>query len=80
MESAKIAITIDRGVLKRLDRMVSEKKYPNRSRAINDAVRARLDRIDRIRLATESAKLSPKFEREMAEDGLAGDFREWPEY
>jgi metal-responsive CopG/Arc/MetJ family transcriptional regulator len=38
MSTTKIAITIDEGTLKRLDQLVSEKKFPNRSRAIQEAV------------------------------------------
>ena len=33
MSCAKIAITIDEDLLARLDRMVSEQRFPNRSRA-----------------------------------------------
>jgi hypothetical protein len=39
-----------------------------------------LERLDRSRLARECAKLSPKEEQEMADEGLSEDFAEWPEY
>ena len=32
------------------------------------------------RLAEESAKLEPTFEKAMAEEGLAEDMKQWPEY
>lgn len=38
----------------------------------------RLSRVDR--LAEECAKLDPADERAMAEEGLAADAAEWPEY
>ena len=80
MVRSKVAVTIDEQVLKRLDRLVAEGRYPSRSRAIEEAVEQRLDLVERIRLAREAAKLDPKFEQALAEEGLAGDLAEWPEY
>ena len=39
-----------------------------------------LDRVSRTRLARECAKLDPRAEREFADEGLARDLEEWPEY
>lgn len=80
MRTAKIAVTIDNELLARLDRLVSEKRFPNRSRAVQEAVREKLSRMDRGRLARECAKLDPRSEQQLAEEGLAGDVQEWPEY
>ena len=80
MATAKIAITIEKKLLARLDRLVEERRFPNRSRAVQDAVREKLDRVDRRRLARECAKLDPAVEQQLADEGLAEDFREWPEY
>ncbi len=80
MGTAKIAISIDRETLIRLDRLVSEKVYPNRSRAIQDAVQEKLRRLERSRLAEECAKLDPSLEQAMAEEGLSEDVEGWPEY
>ena len=80
MPTAKIAITIDKDLLARLDRLVDERRFPSRSRAVQEAVREKLARVDRKRLARECAKLDPKFEQHMAEEGLAEDSSEWPEY
>ncbi|HEV2970916.1 MAG TPA: ribbon-helix-helix domain-containing protein [Pirellulales bacterium] len=80
MRSAKIAITIDEGLLDRLDRLVSEQRFPNRSRAIQEAIQDKLERMDRSRLARECAKLDPSFEQQLAEEGMAADFEQWPEY
>ena len=55
MSSAKIAITIDEKVLARLGRLVEKKVFPNRSQAIQEAVADKLSRIERSRLARESA-------------------------
>jgi Arc/MetJ-type ribon-helix-helix transcriptional regulator len=80
MRSAKIAITIDQGLLTRLDRLVKERRFPNRSRAMQEALRDKLERLEHSRLALECAKLDPGFERQLAEEGLAEDLKQWPEY
>jgi metal-responsive CopG/Arc/MetJ family transcriptional regulator len=79
MSTDKVAITMDHELLKRLDRLVAEKRFANRSRAIQEAVREKLSRLDRSRLAREAAKLDRHFEQRLAEEGLAGE-AEWPEY
>jgi len=63
-----------------LDRLVEENYFQNRGQAIRDAVSEKLARIRRTRLSTESKKLDPKFEKAMAEEGLADDVSLWPEY
>ncbi len=80
MGAAKVAITIEEELLHRIDRLVEQRKFPNRSRAIQEAVRDKLDRLDRGRLARECAKLDRASERKMADEGLAGDLKEWPEF
>jgi metal-responsive CopG/Arc/MetJ family transcriptional regulator len=80
MASDKVAITIDRELLRRLDRLVAERRFPNRSRAIQEAVQEKLERVERSRLAREAAKLDRDFEQRLADEGLAGDASEWPEY
>ena len=80
MAASKIAITIDDKLLKQLDNMVKSKVYPNRSKAIQEAVADKLQRLERIRLAQECAKLDPTYEQNMAEEGLAMEMDEWPEY
>jgi metal-responsive CopG/Arc/MetJ family transcriptional regulator len=80
MPVAKVAITIEEELLARIDRLVEQRKFPNRSRAIQEALREKLERMDRGRLARECAKLDRTFERKMADEGLAGDLEEWPEF
>jgi Arc/MetJ-type ribon-helix-helix transcriptional regulator len=80
MPKAKVALTLDEQVLARLDRMVQGGVYPNRSQAVEAALREKLERLDRTRLARECAKLDPDLERALAEEGLAGDLAEWPAY
>ncbi len=80
MAASKIAITIDEKTLKRLDILVKSKYFPSRSNAIQQAVTEKLTRIDKSRLARECAKLDPEFERSLAEEGIAPELEEWPEY
>jgi hypothetical protein len=42
--------------------------------------REKPERFDRIRLARECAKLDPKFEQAMAEEGISRELAKWPEY
>jgi Arc/MetJ-type ribon-helix-helix transcriptional regulator len=80
MPKAKIAVTLDEATLGRVDRLVRDARYPNRSQAIDAAVSAQLDRWERRRLIEECAKLDPNEERALADEGLAADVAEWPEY
>ena len=77
MSTAKVAITLDRTLLRQVDRLVAEGRYPSRSRAIQEAVRRQLEWAQKRRLAQEVARLDPSEERELAAEGLAGG--EWPE-
>ena len=52
---------------------------PSRSKLIQDAVREKLMRVKRVRLATECAKLDRAVEQAEAESFLAGE-PAWPEY
>jgi Arc/MetJ-type ribon-helix-helix transcriptional regulator len=80
MVVAKIAITLERDVLERLDKLVEAGRFPSRSRAIQLAVEAQIDRVERRRLAQECLKLDPDAEQALAEEGASYDLEGWPEY
>jgi metal-responsive CopG/Arc/MetJ family transcriptional regulator len=80
MASAKIAITMDKSTLQRLDRLVKDQVFPNRSKAIQDAVEEKIKKLERNRLARECAKLDPAMEKAMAEVGMSEELEQWPEY
>ena len=80
MAASKIAITLENEMLKRLDMLVKSKTFPNRSKAIQEAVAEKLNRMEKSRLAQECAKLDPKFEQSLAEEGFVSELEEWPEY
>lgn len=69
MSTLKVAITLDEKTLTKLDSLVKARAFPNRSKAIQEAVEEKLSRIDRRRLARESAKLEPDLEKRLAEEG-----------
>ena len=78
MATSKVAITVDRQLLQLIDRWVSQGRFPNRSQAIQSALREKVERWNRVRLAEEATKLNPKEERGLAEEALAGEV--WPAY
>ena len=80
MSTLKVAITLDEKTLTKLDRLVKAHVFPNRSKAIQQAVEEKLDRMDRRRLARECSKLDPNFEKRLAEEGLSLELAQWPEY
>ena len=51
MPKSKIVMALDDGIVGRIDTLVRQRTYPNRSRAIEEAVREKLDRLERNRLA-----------------------------
>lgn len=80
MSTYKVAISIDKETLEKLDRFVKESACPSRSRAIQEAVQEKLERLDRSRLARECAKLDTSEEKAIAEQGMDEDAEKWPEY
>ena len=80
MSSSKIAITLNSGVLAEVDALVKQRLFPSRSRAIQEAVKEKLERLKHSQLARECAKLEPAQEQALADEGLPEDLSEWPEY
>jgi len=76
----KITIRIERRLLERLDATIEHGKFPNRSAAIADALRAMLKRLSRQRLREECAKRDARSEQALADEGLSSDLADWPEY
>ena len=79
MATNKIAITIEGGLLREVDRMVGAGRFPNRSRAIQEALRFVIDRWKHRRLAAEAARLDPRAERREADFFGRGE-APWPGY
>ena len=52
MAKTKVAVTLDTQTLRRVDRLVRDVRYPNRSQAIEAAVAEQLARLEGRRLAS----------------------------
>lgn len=78
MPKTKVALTLEAGLVSRVDEQVRRGRFRSRSQAIEAAVADQLARLARRRLAEECAKLNTVEERRMAEEGLGADA--WPEY
>lgn len=80
MPKTKVALTLDSTLLERVDELVDRRRFRNRSQAVEAALADKLERLARTRLARESAKLNPRDEKRIADQGLADDLASWPEY
>jgi metal-responsive CopG/Arc/MetJ family transcriptional regulator len=80
MATTKVAVTIDSDLLAKVDQLVAQRVFPNRSKAIQAALQDKLTRMRRTRLARESAKLDPRSEQALAEEGMDQELAAWPEY
>jgi metal-responsive CopG/Arc/MetJ family transcriptional regulator len=80
MSKTKVALTLDTDLLARVDELVAKQRFRNRSQAIEAALADQIQRLARTRLARESAKLNPKEEKRLAEEGLVDALDAWPEY
>jgi metal-responsive CopG/Arc/MetJ family transcriptional regulator len=76
----KVAVTLSNEVLKELDALVADQRFPNRSQAVEAAIAEKLERLSHARLAREVAKLDPDEEKALAEEGMGGELAAWPEY
>lgn len=76
----KVAISIDERLVRQVDQLVRDARFPSRSQAIELAVAEHLERVARRRLAHESAKLDAQEEAALADEGLGVDATTWPPY
>ena len=79
MPAAKIAVSLNPEALKEVDRLVQGGLFPSRSSLIQDALTEKLQKLRRVRLAQECAKLDRAAEQAAAEVFLPGEVP-WPEY
>lgn len=80
MPKTKVALTLDATLLERVDDLVAQQKFRNRSQAVEAALADKLQRMARTRLARESAKLDADEEKRLAEDSVLDALDRWPEY
>ena len=80
MSVAKITISMEQQLVEKIDQLIKDRTFGNRSQAIQSAVKEKISRIEHSRLARECAKLNIVFEQELADEGLSMELEEWPEY
>ena len=80
MPKMKVAVTLERALLEELDELVAQRRFPNRSQAIEAAVADTLQRMAGARLARECAKLDPGEEKALADEGMGAELASWPVY
>jgi Arc/MetJ-type ribon-helix-helix transcriptional regulator len=73
MSKRDLFVTLDAGLIDRIDALVEARRFPSRSDAIEAAVSEKLTRIAGDRLASECAKLDPAEERALAEERFEGE-------
>jgi Arc/MetJ-type ribon-helix-helix transcriptional regulator len=74
MPTAKVAVTIDKELLSKVDAWVRAGEFPSRSSAVQAALaRMQEERARGHSLLAELAKLDPEEERRMAEEWLVGE-------
>lgn len=73
MSVAKVTISIESGLLKKVDNLVTERVFSNRSQAIQSAVAEKVLRLDKNRLARECAKLDMTEEQSLTDVDLESD-------
>ncbi len=80
MKTSKVAITLNARTLNKLDRLVKRRVFPTRSKAIEQVLEEKFYCLDKSALERACEKLDPVEEVAMAEEGMAEDFKLWPEY
>jgi metal-responsive CopG/Arc/MetJ family transcriptional regulator len=80
MATTKVAVTIDADLIAEVDQLVAQQVFPNRSKAIQEALQDKLVRMRRSRLARECAKLDSGEEQALAEEGMEQELSAWPAY
>jgi len=78
MRKAKVALSLDAEVVRRVDELVGKAAFSSRSAAVELALREKLERMERRRLSEELQRLDPELEKRMAEEGTEGDLESWP--
>ena len=70
MATAKVAVTLEEETLERLDKLIEKRVLVNRSKAIQQALKEKLDRMERDQLGRECAKLDSVYEKALSEQGM----------
>jgi metal-responsive CopG/Arc/MetJ family transcriptional regulator len=80
MPKMKVAVTVDAGLLERVDALVAARRFASRSQAVESALAETVAKLARTRLARECAKVNRREEQALAEEALPQIAAIWPEY
>jgi metal-responsive CopG/Arc/MetJ family transcriptional regulator len=80
MALSNVSISLDSELLECLDRLVAEQHFSDRNKAVEEAIREKLERVALVSPAPEHARLVATDERAPTCEGLIVDAGEWPEY
>ena len=75
MSVEKVTVSIESGLLRRVDHLVKARVFSNRSQAIQTAVQEKVARMESNCLARECLKLDKVQEQKLADEGLASEAR-----
>ena len=73
MSTTRVAFNVNEDLLRRVDKLVEERRFPSRNQVVQVALEEKVDRLDRSRFLQEAAKLDPEEEKALAEEGMARD-------
>ncbi|HAA86377.1 MAG TPA: CopG family transcriptional regulator [Kosmotogaceae bacterium] len=80
MPKDKVAITIEKDILRELDLMVKEKNIPSRSKAIEDAISQLIENWRKNRLYEQLRNLDVEAEKAEAEASVDAVNEAWQKY
>ncbi|HAA84994.1 MAG TPA: CopG family transcriptional regulator [Kosmotogaceae bacterium] len=80
MPKDKVAITIEKDILRELDLMVKEKNIPSRSKAIEDAISQLIENWRKNRLYEQLRNLDVEAEKAEAEESVDAVNEAWQKY
>lgn len=80
MSVDKIAVSIDHELVQKLDKLVADKKFKNRSHAIQSSIQNTVTKLEHQRLAQQCRKLNEIEEQRLADEGLEEDLGQWPKF
>ncbi len=78
MSVAKVAISMDRDLVVELDRLVERRLFASRSQAVQAAVREKVARLKRLRLAEECARWIRSTKKPWRKRAWPGSWRNGP--
>ncbi len=80
MSKAIIVIALDQQLLGELDVLAKQKRFPNRSKAIQTALENKISKDEANRFAKECTKFDAEIEQNLAEEDMTIALETWAAY